>query len=348
LKKKILYTYPGLVSFVRNDLKLLSDFYTVRQFGFIPKKKIFTPLYFIKQLFFILINLPGTSIFICQFAGYHSLLPVLFGKLFNIPVLLVLGGTDCVSFPSINYGNFNKPLLGWFTYRSLKYATHLAPVHESLVISNYTYTDDDTLKQGYQFFHSDIKTQHTTLCYGYDPEKFVSSEHKKTNSFITVAQLNAPNYYRKGIDLIFEMGKRFPECFFTIVGNTAEMKYDFVPPNVTLLPFIPYEELKNAYGSHEFYFQLSICEGFPSAPCEAMLCGCIPIVSNVAALPEIVGDAGFILPKKDPDLLEQLLKKALSSDKTTLSIKARQRIIDKYPINERQKFIELVGRLAKQ
>jgi glycosyltransferase involved in cell wall biosynthesis len=345
LKSKIIYTYPTYGSFVRNDIALLSKYYEVRTFAFDPPKKILTPFYFFRQFFFLLFNIKSTSILICQFAGYHSFLPNLFAIITKKASLNVLGGTECVSFPSINYGNFNKFLLGFFTKWSLKMVKHIAPVHESLVISDYTYTTDDYPQQGYKHFCPSIKAPHTTICYGYSSTQFYKSKDKKSNSFITVAYLNAPNYYRKGIDLIFEMALRFPESTFTIIGNNSQMKYTSIPTNVCLISSVPYEELKDYYSSHEFYFQLSICEGFPSAICEAMLCECIPIGSNVAAIPEIIGDAGYVLYKKDVNDLEQLINKALASEKKELGIKARNRIITKYPPQEREKLSALVAEL---
>jgi glycosyltransferase involved in cell wall biosynthesis len=69
-----------------------------------------------------------------------------------------------------------------------------------------------------------------------------------------------------------------------------------------------------------------MAEGFPSAICEAMLCGCIPIGSNVAAIPYIIGDTGFVLHKKDTDKLVELCHTALNADVRTLSRRARARV----------------------
>ena len=346
MKPKILYFHTVSISFVRNDILLLSKHFEVKTFSFRPSKKILTPFVFIKQFFYLLFNLRGTSIVISQFAGYHSFLPNLFAVITKKISLIILGGTECVSFPSINYGNFNRHLLGLFTKWSLILAKHLSPVHESLVLSDYTYTDDDFQKQGYNYFCPNIKTPHTIIRYGYDPTQFFKTkDSNNTNSFITVGQMNAPNFYRKGADLIFEMAKRFPTCTFTIVGNTSKMKYTSVPPNVTLIPFVPYEELKDYYSAHKFYFQLSICEGFPSAICEAMLCECIPIGSDVAAIPEIIGDTGYLLKKRDENELEKLIIQALSSKKENLGLKARERIIERYPPEEREKLVNLINKL---
>lgn len=148
------------------------------------------------------------------------------------------------------------------------------------------------------------------------------------------------------IDLIFKMADRFPQCRFTVLGNTPAMRYERVPPNVSLHGFVPYEKLPAFYARHRFYLQLSIWEGFPSAPCEAMLCECVPIASTVAALPEIVGDAGFLLERKDPDRLKELIDQALGADLDSLGKKARKRIREKFPPAERRKFLALVEEMV--
>src|SRR5688572_21323258 len=132
-KKRVLYFYPILSSFSRKDLIILQNNYSVKPFHFdaIPKSK--TPFAFIKQFFFLCANIFSADILIVQFGGYQSFLPALFGKLFGKPCLLILGGTDCFSFPSINYGNFNKKVLGAFTCLSYRLCSHISTVHETLV-----------------------------------------------------------------------------------------------------------------------------------------------------------------------------------------------------------------------
>ncbi len=347
-RPKLVYCTPVLVSFAANDIKLLGERFEVKVFYFKPKRKWLTPFTFLRQFGFLLRHMPPSAVAVCQFAGYHSLLPCLLGKLFRKPALLVLGGTDCVKFPSIGYGNFTRWPLGPITRWSLKVADHLAPVAEALVESKHAYTDDprDPHLQGYRGLFPAIRTPYTVIAYGYDPGRFKCVVDKLPLSFITAAQMNAPNFHRKGIDLIFAMADRFPQCRFTILGNTPAMKYERVPPNVELHGFVPYEELPQFYARHRFYLQLSIWEGFPSAPCEAMLCECVPIVSPVAALPAIVGDTGFILDKKDPELLRQLIERAMAADLDALGKKARQHIMDKFPPSERRKFLALVEGMA--
>ena len=346
--RKVIYVHSVNTSFVKKDLALLESNFIVKRSFFNPNNKLLVPFQFVKQFFFLLFNIWGSKIVIVQFSGYQSFLPAFFAKIFNKPCLIVLGGTDCVSFPSINYGNFNRPVLKTFTAWSLRLATHFAPVHKSLVESNYTYTKDDYPKQGYKIFCPKIKGGYTELFYGYDATQFRNDEAKTPNSFITVGFLNYPNFYRKGIDLIVEMALSYPGSIFTVVGGTIDdIPVMHVPPNVELVDSVSYDELKALYAKHEFYLQLSICEGFPSAICEAMLCGCIPIGSDVAAIPEIIDECGFVLKHKNGEELRSLFAEAMASDKNLLSQKSRKSIKDRFPLDERNKLINLVNKLMK-
>lgn len=107
--------------------------------------------------------------------------------------------------------------------------------------------------------------------------------------------------------------------------------------------------LKEELSAHEFYFQLSYMEGFPNALCEAMLCGCIPIGSNVSGIPHIIGDTGFILNKRDVDVLDELVQSALRPDnRENLSDNARKRIEKLFPTElRRNKLVALIETYTK-
>src|ERR1700722_19097889 len=204
MKKKALYFCAGRSSFVENDLEILSSGFDIKVFVFRPKSSFDTLLVYVKQFFFILGNIFSADILICFFASHHSLLPAFFGKLSGKPCVIVMGGTDCVSFPSIGYGNFSKTGLRGVTKLTYKWADLLLPVHKSLVECNYTYQDGDFNKQGFLYFCPGLKTPYQVINFGFDPEKWNISSKKIPDSFITVAA-GLENPYRvklKGVDLI--------------------------------------------------------------------------------------------------------------------------------------------------
>ena len=319
-------------------------------FLFSVSNKYLVPLSFLNQFVFILLNIFRSDIIVCQFAGYHSFLPVFLARLFFKPSLIVLGGTDCVSFPSIRYGNFQKWPLSVFTELSCKLARHLAPVHESLMRSDYSYQNLYHKQQGLKAFMPSLTTPHTTIFNGYDPAKWFRNGEKRHNTFLTVSGgLNMPfTFQLKGIDLIFEVASYFPDCEFTIVGAEVNYNLPASPSNVKLIPPVKNEELIAYYSRTEFYLQLSMSEGFPNALSEAMLCECVPIVSAVGAMPDMAEGVGFILKNKNASLLTDLIKETLRSDRSNLGKQARERIQKRYPESLRgERLIALLNEMTK-
>lgn len=348
-KKLILYYYTKPTTFVKRDIEMLRHRYEVKEFSFFHPSKLFTPVLFLKQLLFILQHQSRASLAFCMFAGYHSLLPAWVGKLTQKPFVIILGGTESVSIPSIGYGIINKGLIGKFAKWSYRLTAHFAPVHQTLVYSNNTYYQEEGQFQGIKHYVKNIQAGFTVIHNGYDHEKFKRKPvDRLKNSFITVAHdLHKPHIRKlKGVDLILEIAQDLPDCQFTIVGLP---EYKNCPANVSLMPAMGQDELIEHFSRQTFYFQLSLSEGFPNALCEAMLCNCIPVVSNVASMPEIVGDAGFVLKKRDPNMLKKLIsEEVIHADLETLSERAREAIVSRYPLNKRKKrFYALIEALIK-
>lgn len=335
--KKILYFHNGLSSFVKKDIEIIEKEFELIIFHFNVTDKKKVPFFFIRQFLFILKNLFNSNIYITQFGGYHSVLPSLIAKILRKKSIIVLGGTDCVSFPSIRYGNFFKKGLKIATSISLKNASLLLPVDDTLVEYKYDYQPNDYPFQGYKYFIKNIKTPYRVIYNGYDADKWRCLIKKEPNSFVTVgANLGSRfGFQLKGIDLIFEVAPLLPECKFYIVGGSS-INHKLVPRNIILLDPIPNTELADFISSKQFYLQLSMSEGFPNALCEAMLCECIPIVSSVGAMPFIVGDNGYILNKKSTRELISIIEEALNPTKEINTKMIRNRIEQSFNLELRR------------
>ncbi|MGB0384115.1 MAG: glycosyltransferase family 4 protein [Ardenticatenaceae bacterium] len=72
--------------------------------------------------------------------------------------------------------------------------------------------------------------------------------------------------------------------------------------NVSFLGRVPEEDLPSLFNGAIIHVHPSYYEGFGLTPLEAMACGTPTIVSNVSSLPEVVGDAGLLVP---PDNVEE-------------------------------------------
>lgn len=340
MKDKLLYFHAGKSSFVVKDIEILQEKFQVVDFFFdTSNKKKYLGL-LIKQKLFLFRHIFGAKFIMCQFAGNHTFLPILFSKLFLKKAIIVAGGTDCVSFPSIEYGNFYNKLLRFTTTFSFKHCHLILPVHQTLVEYNYTYQPNDFPKQGYRFFIPKIKTPYKVIFNGYDSQKWFCDSVKDKNTFVTIgAGLGSRFGFKlKGIDLIFEIANQFPNATFYIIGGKDIKQH--APNNVKLLDKIPNDKLREYITSKQFYLQLSMSEGFPNALSEAMLCECVPIVSNVGGMTDIVADCGYILKIKDISQLGEIIKQAINNtDLTILGKKARERIKNNYTFENRKKLL---------
>jgi glycosyltransferase involved in cell wall biosynthesis len=349
----LIYIYSLRAPFVQKDIDFLSKTYTVihpPDCNWSEKNK--TPLYLIRQLGWLLRWQRKAKVTLVMFGGYWGLFPALLGRILGRPVMVILGGTDCVSFPPLQYGSLRKPLrrriIGW-VYRL---ATRLLPVDASLVGYDYTYDPASPFpRQGYTYFFPRLKTPHTVIHNGFRPEVFdFSPDQKISNTFITVAYIgDTTTLWLKGIDRLVLLAHAFPACSFTVVGIPPARRAELgaLPANLTLISKVPLEEFMPLMQQHEFYLQLSISEGFPNALCEGMLCGCIPIGSNVAAIPMIIGDTGFVMAHSEPAYLQSQIADILATPpevRQALAQAARKRVMTHYTLAQREKaFLDVLA-----
>ncbi len=335
-KRTLLMVYVQWSTFIKRDVALLESDYKITTYCFKTKHKLLTPFAFIHQFFYLLLYFKKYEACVVQSSGYASYLPTLLGRIYKVPTTIIAIGMDCAKLPEINYGAHRSGLLSWFTKKSFLQAHKILPVHKSLIEQTYTYAKVKDVNQGIKAFCPTITTPIVEVVNGYHTEKWKVLKNRSErveNSFLTVSMVtNEVGFQRKGLDLILEVAKLFPNYKFSIVGGIHFIKE--IPENVTIIAPVAQEQLLALYNKHEYYFQLSMFEGFPNALCEAMLCGCIPIGSHVSGIPDIIGAKGFVLTTKDTKELISLIKEAQESDFTSQEI--RKRIVENYSLEKRK------------
>jgi len=103
-------------------------------------------------------------------------------------------------------------------------------------------------------------------------------------------------------------------------------------PAITFVSQISTEALVAHYARASVAVVPSLYEGFGLPAGEAMACGVPVVASDAGALPEIVGDAGLLVPPGDADALAQAIDALLGDPprRAALGAVARQRIVDNF------------------
>ena len=66
-----------------------------------------------------------------------------------------------------------------------------------------------------------------------------------------------------------------------------------------------------------------------------MLHKCLPVINEAFAMPEVVGDCGFVVPQNNGPSLKHQVERALQED-GFLAEKARRRILKEFPLEKRK------------
>jgi glycosyltransferase involved in cell wall biosynthesis len=92
---------------------------------------------------------------------------------------------------------------------------------------------------------------------------------------------------------------------------------------VVFLEFVPDDLLPSLYTLADLLAFPSLYEGFGLPPLEAMACGTPVVTSESSSLPEVVGEAGLMVPADDPGALAEAMGRVLDDAKLSEDLVAR-------------------------
>lgn len=328
----LIFIHASFGLFVKNDYEIVKKFCKVKKYHYKQGKTLAIHLISQLKLFtWLLINIWKANKIVCWFADYHSFLPTLFAIIFKKKIYLILGGYDVVHIPEVDYGSLKNPVRRYCAVFSIKHATLNLPVSHAV--------HNEALKL--------VPAADYTLVYnGIDTTPFKNLTYNKQNLILTVGIGDTLQRIKlKGIDFFSQIAQKLPQYEFIIVGITprAQMYLKHIPRNLKIFDKLKYSELLEFYKKAKIYCQFSLIESFGMALAEAMLCECIPVVFNTGALPEIIGDTGYIIEDRSITVAIEKINEALS---TTLpkGEQARKRIIRNFPLQKREeKLVSLLN-----
>ncbi len=310
-KTKILFIYDDIRTFIQKDLDILRKHFVVKTLKYTGKKDI--P----KLIFGVLTS----DINLSWFALSYATMAVFFSKLFGKKSIVIAGGWDVVNMPEIGYGALlsdrNKKMIPFTLQKATK------------VIAVSTYTRKEALQ-----CVDNVKID--VVMHGFDHLNFFPKGDKEKIA-ISVGGITSQTLKRKGLEAFVKSAAFLPEINFILVGAYKDESINYLKsiasPNVEFTGFISEKELISLFQKSKVYVQVSAHEGFGCSLAEAMLCECIPVVSNRGAIPEVVGDAGIYAEYDNPKDIANKIEQALRSD---MEKNARKRIKDLFPINKRE------------
>ncbi len=160
----------------------------------------------------------------------------------------------------------------------------------------------------------------------------VRETYKLPEKFILSVIKYDPRKNFKNLIAAFRLLRKEQPCKLVVAGIGCEQyieEYDLhadgTADDVTFLGWIEQETLPALYSLARCHFFPSVYEEFGIPSCEAMACGCPPVVSNTGALPEVAGDAGLIVDPFNPEEMKNALARIWNDDVLHAELRKRSR-----------------------
>jgi glycosyltransferase involved in cell wall biosynthesis len=191
-----------------------------------------------------------------------------------------------------------------------------------------------------------ISAGHMKVVYLGVPDSFISLPVGiKEKMVLTVGKMEWSNLKRKGIEPFVRIAAKLLDVKFVVVGEWVDDSIEYLrsiaTSNVVFVGRIGDQELMDYYRRASVYVQASLHEGFGLSVAEAMLAGCVPVVTNVGSLPEVVGDCGFYCNLDDLKNMVDSIRSALDysfADRHRI----RERILTMFPVDKRKELIQQI------
>jgi glycosyltransferase involved in cell wall biosynthesis len=150
----------------------------------------------------------------------------------------------------------------------------------------------------------------------------------RSGRFLLAVASDNPSKNLPRLMAAFARVKAEPGVALVLVGGRngrvfAESGAASDPPGVVRAGALDDRRLKALYQHARALVFPSLYEGFGLPPLEAMRCGCPAAVSAEGALPEVCGDAAFVLDAHDTTRLAQGLQRLLDDDRLCADLRVR-------------------------
>ena len=319
MTKRILFVHNSNASFVQIDRAILAERFEIEdlhQPGRVPN-----PLRVIG-------GVARADLVFGWWASWHTFLPFTLAWLLRKPSVLIVGGFDTANMPEIGFGyqigGLRRHASRWIMRRARRLVT----------FSHFSLGEIER--------NTPIPPARVTVLHLGVPDPFGEPAGRKEREALTVGGVNARTLVQKGQLAFVQAAGELPDVRFTLAGgwldDSVERLRDLAAGNVRLTGWLSQEELEAGYRRAAVYVQASRHEGFGLAVAEAMLAGCVPVVMNVTAMPEVVGDAGVLIESQRAEDVAAGVRRALELGPEG-GRRARERILGNFTMERRREGI---------
>jgi glycosyltransferase involved in cell wall biosynthesis len=319
---RILFVHSRRASFVAIDREILAERYEIEdlyQPGRVPN-----PLAVVG-------GVARADLVFGWFASWHTFFPIMLARLLRKPSVLVIGGFDTANMPDIGYGHQRGGLRRWASRWIMRLANRL--------VTNSDYSLSEIER------NTPIAPARVTVVHHGVADPFGELPSAKPREALTVGAIDRTTLVQKGQLAFVRAAGELPDVRFVFAGRWLDDAVDVLraaaPANVDFTGWLSDSELHERYLRAAVYVQASRHEGFGLAVAEAMLAGCVPVVMNVTAMPEVVGDAGVLIESQRPAEVAAGVRRALELGPDA-GRRARERVLSSFPMERRREGIQRV------
>jgi glycosyltransferase involved in cell wall biosynthesis len=325
---RVLFVHSRRASFVEIDREILAERYAIEdlyQPGRLPDPVA------------VVGGVARADLVFGWFASWHTFFPITLAWLLGKPTVLIVGGFDTANMPEIGYGHQRGGLRRWASRWIMRRARRL--------VTNSAYSLGEIER------NTSIPAARVTVVHHGVPDPFGEPAAEKERQALTVGAIDRTTLVQKGQLAFVRAAAELPDVSFVFAGKWLDDAIDVLraaaPRNVEFTGWLADRELHARYRRAAVYVQASRHEGFGLAVAEAMLAGCVPVVMNVTAMPEVVGDAGVLIESQRPADVAAGVRRALELGPDA-GRRARERILTSFPMERRRKGILRVAEEALQ
>jgi glycosyltransferase involved in cell wall biosynthesis len=261
------------------------------------------------------------------FASWHTFFPITLAWLMRKPSVQIVGGFDTANMPDIGFGYQQGGLRRWASRWIMKRARRL--------VTN-SYSSRREIAANTPIAPEDVTVIHHGVP---DPFGPLDESRPRERLALTVGPIDAGTLIQKGHLPFVQSARHLPDVRFVFVGkpldDAIERLREAAGDNVEFTGWLSDEELEDLYARASVYVQPSRHEGFGLAVAEAMLAGCVPVVMDVTAMPEVVDGAGVLIGSQDPEVVAAGIREALERGPGAHA-EARERILQEFPLSMRR------------